>query len=302
MYNVMSAVLSSINELNTPKKTRKKIDPYTKILNTIIEHEKLSAISKQLISYLTHRPKSWIPRPTDIKRYLNCGDFVWRKVCKELKEAGYLRLKSGGNGRGGSQLEFDAKGRFRDVGDLCVQNNSETLATNVHINNINSINKQYIKQTTIQHTDEVVVCLIQRLKNEVELTEESAIKCVKTNLHKKIVEKLEMLKQAKNVISRTAWFMAALKNDYPSNPKISNAQEVKVMSFIKSEDSIAKTDSEAKGKEACQKYNERLKTKSNISVGSQGILEAKAAIRRVNIKTESNREFAERMDKQRNLG
>ncbi len=203
-----------------------KIEPYSKLNHKFIQKSKLSNSSIRVVLYLRSFPKTWIPRPLDIQKNCNFGDFVWRRVSKELREAGYLRLKLGPKGKGGSVLEFDEKGRFRDVGFEQVQKGAETWETNGHINN-NSISKQYINKTTTTPTNttespdmktldaNVVVTLEKRMKDEVGLTERDIQQLLSIYPVDQIIEKLGMLKEA-TVDNPIGWFKAALKRNFPS--------------------------------------------------------------------------------------
>ncbi len=261
MSHIANAASNIQKKSNQQTKTTKRIEPYTKILNKIMDNEKLSPLAKLLIFYLTRRPKDWIPRPSDMKRHLQCGERIWRRTLKELKEAGYLRLKSGGNGRGGSQLEFDYKGRFRD--DRRDDHISiPEMITSINVTNNNkSINKQHIKETTKQHIsdpiiedEKVVVGLIERLKKETGLSKASARKCLIYNSYDKIIEKLGMLQKAKGVRNPSGWIIWALKDDIKDN--IINLEVVKC-----SESERIRKDAEAKklNDDALASYNARMK-------------------------------------------
>lgn len=99
--------MSKVIHINSSREKR--------IPDSFVQNENLSIESIGLGVYLNSLPKTYIPRPHLIREHFKFGERVWRKVSRELRQAGYLRLTKGAKGYGGSQLEFDINGNFESV-------------------------------------------------------------------------------------------------------------------------------------------------------------------------------------------
>ncbi len=241
--NIVVSEVQEQNENNPPIKPRKLTDSYSIVPNAFIQNDKISGLSRIVGIYLSSLPQGWIPRPTQLQKHFNFGDSVWRKVSKELREFGYLRLQKGGNTSGGSCLEFDITGFSgtveiqrspikKDVGREPL--NPEQLNFNGHINYTSSTNKTVVIKTTTESCtrprnelvthSEVVVCFFEKLK-ELGVSESDARRYVKTYPAQKIQEKLQLLKNAK-ANNPAAWIKAALANDYPPPAKPLQSKEL----------------------------------------------------------------------------
>ena len=200
-----------------------KTDGYSIMPNKFAQNKNLSIESIGLGTYLNSLPNDWTPRRTHLQKHFGFGDHVWRKIAKELREEGYLKLEKGGEG-GGCDLVFDINGSFRPVehqrvggGDALITDasksdaskiNAHTKYTSVQINN-----KTTTTVVPAPLVDKVVVNLVKRMKDEAGVTDKDAQHYLKIHSHEQITEKLSMLKTA-NAINPPAWFKYALRDNF----------------------------------------------------------------------------------------
>lgn len=81
-------------------------DPFTLVPNFIINDHTLLLETRMTWIYLFSKrnvKNHWTPRPWDIQKALGFGDYIWRKVSKQLRDLGYLKLVDTANG---SELKF----------------------------------------------------------------------------------------------------------------------------------------------------------------------------------------------------
>ncbi len=206
-----------------------KTDGYSIMPNKFAQNKNLSIESIGLGTYLNSLPNDWTPRRTHLQKHFGFGDHVWRKIAKELREEGYLKLEKGGEG-GGCDLVFDINGSFRPVENQRVVD-SDALITDASKSDASKINA-HTKYTSVQINnkttttvvpaplvDKVVVNLVKRMKDEAGVTDKDAQHYLKIHSHEQITEKLSMLKDTK-ASKPAAWIRIALQQDYkPSKPK-----------------------------------------------------------------------------------
>lgn len=77
-------------------------DPFARVPKEMLDDERLSWRAKGLLSYLIGKPPDWKVRRTDLVKRSKEGETVVRAALKELREAGYAKLKK----------EKDTKGRL----------------------------------------------------------------------------------------------------------------------------------------------------------------------------------------------
>jgi len=223
--------INSIDDSNAKIKIRRLTESYSIVPNSFAQSEKLSMESIAVGVYLNSLPADWIPRPVQIQKHFNFGDRVWRKISKELREFGYLRLEKGGNTGGGTHLEFDIRGFYRDVQnervpipETCIPEtfipdtfkmNGHTNYTSVQNNNKTTTTEPPAtskEKSDVQPNDSVVY-LINRLRDEACVTEKDAHRFLSTYTVDQITEKLSMLKKAKPT-TPAAWLRVALRDDF----------------------------------------------------------------------------------------
>lgn len=222
--------INSIDDSNAKIKIRRLTESYSIVPNSFAQSEKLSMESIAVGVYLNSLPADWIPRPVQIQKHFNFGDRVWRKISKELRQFGYLRLEKGGNTGGGTHLEFDIRGFSRDVQnervplpETCIPETfiPDTFKMNGHTNytSVQNNNKTTTTETPGDLVDKVVVDLVKRMKDEAGVTVKDAQHYLKIHAPEKIVEKLSMLKSSK-VEKPAAWLRIALRDNFqPTNAK-----------------------------------------------------------------------------------
>jgi hypothetical protein len=231
----MSAV-KNINTVDTNKPNQYdekvkliKTDGYSIMPNKFAQNKSLSIESIGLGTYLNSLPNDWTPRRTHLQKHFGFGDHVWRKIAKELREEGYLKLEKGGDG-GGCDLVFDINGSFRHVENQRVAT-PDALITDASKSDASKINA-HTKYTSVQNTnnktttvttetlgDKVVVDLVKRMKEEAGVTDRDAQHYLEIHTPEKIAEKLSMLKNTK-AEKPAAWLRTALRDNFqPTKPK-----------------------------------------------------------------------------------
>lgn len=80
--------------------------PFTAVPNYIVNDENISAEALAVITYVAGKPNGWIVRSYDIRRRFKWGDFVWRRVSRELRELGFITIVKHADG---TDLNFEIK-------------------------------------------------------------------------------------------------------------------------------------------------------------------------------------------------
>jgi len=104
---------SNIIDINYRKKKEEDYEDEADAINEYTSNYKMSMEAFRLGVYLFYYHKNKVLNVKLIKDFLKCGDFVWRRVSKELRAGGYLRIRPGRTKCGESSLEFDIHGRYK---------------------------------------------------------------------------------------------------------------------------------------------------------------------------------------------
>ena len=64
--------------------------PFTAVPNYIVNNEDISAEALAVITYLAGKPDGWIARSYDIRKRFKWGNFIWRRVSRELRALGFI--------------------------------------------------------------------------------------------------------------------------------------------------------------------------------------------------------------------
>jgi len=61
---------------------------FTVVVNEVTDGMSANALAAYV--YLMSKPADWTIRPADVRKRFGWGDFTWREVSKELRDAGVL--------------------------------------------------------------------------------------------------------------------------------------------------------------------------------------------------------------------
>lgn len=243
--NIISKQLSQPAKQVKSPKSFTRAQSFSKILLAkLSDSENLSAHAFRVLMYILNRSDDWVIRPTFIQKRFGFGNYTWRKVTRELRKEGFLRLKVGGKVCGGSAWELvipGAEGAVDHQPLAISMEKGERLIVNHHTNNT-STKEQYNRKTTTETTmikesstmktldEKVVVTLVKKMKDEVGLTEKDAQLLLDIHGSDQIIEKLEILKAAMLKPSKPnnpiGWFKTSLRNNF----KLNNQKPLKIVS------------------------------------------------------------------------
>lgn len=69
-------------------------DPYTRILNSVLQDSTISFCARGVLAYLFSKPADWTPMMRDVQRNGNLSEYAQQKIMRELRQSGYAWLET----------------------------------------------------------------------------------------------------------------------------------------------------------------------------------------------------------------